>query len=128
MRRVSNRTRIYAAAEVKVRGIRDEDLDRAIEIMERTGREVAEEPQFAKDIMEAHTLKFVDNPDDLGITAIMRGRVIAAQRWGVATEIRRRLNRAFLEEGIELNKRGVAPRIPRAGGGEAPPYVPEDDD
>jgi small conductance mechanosensitive channel len=123
LRVVYNRTRVFAAAEVKVRGIRDEDLDRVIEIMDRVGQDIAADPEFSEAIMEAHALQFIANPDDLGNTAIFRGKVRAGDRWRVATEARRRLNRAFLEEGVELNKRGIAPRIPR--GAEAPPYVPE---
>jgi small conductance mechanosensitive channel len=125
LRVVSNRTRIHAAAEVKVRGIREEDLDAIIEIAERVGREVAEDAAFSADVMEAHTLRFVENPDDLGVTAIFRGQVVAASRWRIGTEVRRRLNRELLAADIELNKRGVAPRLPRSGGGAQPPYVPE---
>ena len=126
LRVVSNRTRIFAAAEVKVGGIRDEDLDRVIELMVKVGQDVADDPEFAEDILEAHELKFVEDPDDLGITAIVRGKVVAAKRWRVATEIRRRLNGVLLEEGIELNKRGVTPRLPRRG--KQPVYVPEPED
>jgi len=113
LRVVSNRTRIFASAEIKVRGIREEDLDAIIEIGERVGREVADEPAFRADIIEPHRLKFMDDPDELGWVAVFRGRVVAARRWTVATEIRRRLNREFLDAGIELNKRGILPRLAR---------------
>lgn len=119
LRIVSNRTRIYASAEVQVRGIREEDLESVIAIMDRVGQAVASEPEFTDDILEAHRLRYIEDPDELGITAVMRGRVLAASRWSVATEIRRRLNQAFLEEGIELNKRGIAPRLPRSGSSTA---------
>ena len=128
LRVVSNRTRIFASAEVQVRGIREEDLEEIIRIGERIGREVAADAAFAADIMEPHTLRIVQDPDDLGVTATFRGKVVAAKRWAIATEIRRRLLRELLAADIELNKRGVAPRIRRAGGHEAPPYVPEPDD
>ncbi|MEA2025866.1 MAG: mechanosensitive ion channel family protein [Chloroflexota bacterium] len=128
MRRVSNRTRIYSAAEVRVRGIREEDLDEVLDTMNRIGKEMAEDPKFADYIMEAPKVKFLGDPDDLGWSATMRGKAMAAQRWAIGTEIRRRLNRAFLEQGLELNKRGVAPRVARSGGQPTPPYVPEPDD
>ncbi|RKY16570.1 MAG: hypothetical protein DRQ55_17705 [Planctomycetota bacterium] len=128
MRRVSNRTRIYSAAEVRVRGIREEDLDEVLETMNRIGEEMAADPRFADNIMEAPKVKFLGDPDDLGWSATMRGKVMASQRWTIGTEIRRRLNRAFLEGGIELNKRGVAPRVARSGGQPTPPYVAEPDD
>jgi small-conductance mechanosensitive channel len=128
MRRVSNRTRIYAAAEVRVRGIREEDLDAVIAIMNRIGDEINEDPKYGDSILDRQQVKFVGDPDDLGWTAAMRGKVMASQRWVVSTELRMRLNRAFLEEGIELNKRGVAPRVARGGGHAAPAYVPEPED
>ena len=52
-------------------------------------------------------MQSVSDPDDLGITATMRGKVVASERWTIATETRKRLNRALVETGIELNKRGV---------------------
>ena len=128
MRRVSNRTRVYAAAEVNVRGIREEDLDRVLDSMNRVGQELADDPEFADSIMEAPKVMFMGDPDDLGWSATMRGKVMAADRWRVGTEVRKRLNRAFLDEGIELNKRGVAPRVARAGGQTPPPYVPDPGD
>jgi small conductance mechanosensitive channel len=113
MRRVSNRTRIYSAAEVHVRGIRDEDLDEVLDTMNRIGEAVAADDVLGPFIMEAPQVTFLGDPDDLGWSATMRGKVIAAQRWAIGTEIRRRLNRALLEQGVELNKRGVAPRVAR---------------
>jgi small-conductance mechanosensitive channel len=124
MRRVSNRTRIYSAAEVRVRGIREEDLDEVLDTMNRVGRQVAEDDELGRFVMEAPTVKFLGDPDDLGWSATMRGKVMAAERWLIGTEIRRRLNRALLEQGVELNKRGVAPRVAR-GDRPAPPYVPD---
>lgn len=73
-------------------------------------------------------MKYVGNPDELGWSVKVRGKVAAGQRWDIATELLKRLNRACLDEGIELNKRGVAPRIARSGGNAAPPYAPEGGD
>jgi small conductance mechanosensitive channel len=124
MRQVSNRTRVYAAGEVAVRGIREEDLDRVIELMNKVGQDVAQDPEFAASVVEAPSVTFLGDPDDLGWSATMRGKVFAGQRWAVGTAIRRRLNQGMLEQGIELNKRGVAPRVAR-GGGQATAYVPD---
>jgi moderate conductance mechanosensitive channel len=126
MRRVSNRTRIYSAAEVQVRGIREEDLDEVLDTMNRVGEEVAQDEEMGQFVLEAPAVKFLGDPDDLGWSATMRGKVMASQRWSIGTEIRRRLNRALLQQGIELNKRGVAPRVARGGNPQpTPPYVPE---
>jgi small conductance mechanosensitive channel len=110
IRIVSNRTRVFAAAEVNVPGIREEDLERVIELMDRVGQEVADDPAYSASVIETATVQSVSDPDDLGITATMRGKVVASERWAVATETRKRLNRALVEAGVELNKRGIVRR------------------
>jgi small conductance mechanosensitive channel len=109
IRIASNRTRVYAMAEVNVPGIREGDLERVLGIMDRVGDEVAHDPSFAASIIERPAVALIGDPDDLGMTVTMRGKVAAADRWTVSSELRKRLNRAFLDEGIELNKRGLAP-------------------
>ena len=104
IRSVANRTRIYAAGEVRVRGIRQGDLDAVRSIMGRVGQEVAEDPAFADAIIKAPELAFVDDSDELGSVAVMRGKVVAADRWRVSTELRLRLDRALKEEGIVLDR------------------------
>ena len=105
LRTVANRTRVYSAAEVKVRGIREADLRQVIAIMHRVGAEVATDPAFSERIAEAPGFRYLEDPDDLGITATMRGKIVAAERWAVTTEVRLRLIDALVAEGIELNKR-----------------------
>lgn len=104
LRMVANRTRVYAAAEVRIRGIRQGDLRRVIEIMNQVGQEVAEDPEYEAAILEPSQLKFIDESDELGSVAVMRGKVIASERWRVATELRVRLDEALAAEGIELNR------------------------
>jgi small conductance mechanosensitive channel len=104
LRAVANRTRIYAAGEVRIRGIRQGDLARVLELMERIGQEVAADPEFADAIIEAPGPRFVDDADELGNIAVMRGKVVAAERWRVSTELRVRLDEALKTEGIKLNR------------------------
>lgn len=122
IRIVANRTRVFAAAEVVVPGIREQDLERVLAIMDEVGQELADDPAFAASIIEAPKVQSLGDPDDLGMSATMRGKVAAGERWTIATETRRRLNRAFLAEGIELNKRGIVSRSRRSSGG------PDDED
>lgn len=104
LRSVANRTRIYAAGEVRVRGIRQGDLATVARIMDRIGQDMASDPSFKDSVLEAPRLAFIDESDDLGSVAVMRGRVVAADRWRVATEIRLRLDQALKDEGVELNR------------------------
>jgi small conductance mechanosensitive channel len=125
IRVVANRTRVFAAAEVIVPGIREQDLERVVAIMDAVGQELADDPAYSASIIEPARVQVLGDPDDLGMSATMRGKVIAGERWNIATETRRRLNRAFVAEGIELNKRGIVSRRQRAAAG--PPEADEDD-
>ncbi len=104
LRSVANRTRIFAAAEVRVRGIRQGDLSTVAKVMARVGREIADDPDYAEAVIEPPRLAFVDEPDELGSVAVMRGKVVAADRWRVATEIRMRLDQALQDEGVVLDR------------------------
>jgi len=104
LRSVANRTRIYAAAEVRVRGIRQGDLEAVARIMDQVGQEVAADTRFSEAIIAAPHLAFIDEADEIGSVAVMRGRVVAGYRWRVATEIRKRLDAALVAEGVELNR------------------------
>ena len=109
LRLVANRTRIYAAAEVRIRGVRQGDVQRVMAVMAQVGREVAADPAFAAAIIEAPQPAFVDDPDELGSAVVMRGRVVASERWRVASEIRMRLDEALMAAGIELGRWSAPP-------------------
>ncbi len=87
-----------------MRGIRQGDLAEVKSIMERVGQEVAEDPAFSEAIIEAPKLAFVDDPDELGNVAVMRGKVVAADRWRVSTEVRLRLDEELKAAGVVLNR------------------------
>jgi small conductance mechanosensitive channel len=114
LRSVANRTRIFAAAEVRVRGIGSGDLARVGAIMDRVGQAVAADPAFAEAILEPPHLAFIDDADELGSVAVMRGKVVAGERWRIASEVRLRLDMALGEAGIELNRLA----LPARSGGE----------
>lgn len=82
LRSVANRTRIYAAGEVRVRGIRQGDLAAVAGIMDRVGQELAADPDFADAIITAPHLAFIEDSDELGAVAVMRGKVVAEDRGG----------------------------------------------
>ena len=109
LRSVANRTRIHAAGEVRVRGIRQGDLEAVSRVMDRVGQELAADPAFAEAVIEAPRLAFIDDPDELGSVAVMRGKVVAGDRWRVSTELRLRLDQALKDEGIELNRLSLRP-------------------
>ncbi len=79
------------------------DLDRAIAIIDRVGRELAADPRFADDILEAPQVLRVDRLGDSGVVIKVLGATKRLRQWDVAGELRRRLKQAFDEEGIEVS-------------------------
>ena len=77
--------------------------------MANVGQGIAADPDFAEAIIEAPRLAFVDDPDELGSVAVMRGKVVAGERWRVATEIRMRLDQALRDEGVVLDRLVLSP-------------------
>ena len=110
LRTVANRTRIYASAEVKVRGIRQGDLRRVIEIMERVSAVVADDPELNDALITPHTIKCIDDADELGGIAVLPAQVVAGDRWRVASRLRIALDEASAREGIELNRKALTER------------------
>lgn len=107
----SNLTRYYASAVVDVVGIGESDVGRAIEVMNRVGAEIATDPEWADSLLEAPQYVSTTAFTDLGVTLRMVGRVLPAERWKVASELRRRLSIGFAEAGVVPNRRpiGAAP-------------------
>ena len=74
------------------------DLDGALENMSRA---IELDPDYAEAVIEPPRLAFVDEPDELGSVAVMRGKVVAGERWRVSMELRLRLDRELTDAGIE---------------------------
>lgn len=107
IRQVSNLTRVYAAAIVDVPGVREGDIETAIEVMNRVGLELTEDPAWSDRIIEPPKYVSTTAFTDLGATLRMSGRVKPGDRWAVPAELRRRLGPALLEAGVEPNRRAV---------------------
>jgi small-conductance mechanosensitive channel len=79
-----------------------EDLDRVISVINRVGNELAEDPQWAPDILKPPQALRVDNLGDSGIEVKILGDTKPIRQWDVMGELRRRLKKAFDQEGIEI--------------------------
>ena len=79
-----------------------EGIDKVREVIDRVGRALAEDEQFGPMITEAPHFERVDGFGDSGIEIKILGVTQPIQQWTVMGELRRRLKRAFDEEGIEI--------------------------
>ncbi len=98
----SNLTRTWARINENVQIAYEADLDRAIEVIDAVGREMAASEIWRRRILEAPRVIRVDELGDNAVVLKILGTVRAADQWEAAGELRRRLLTAFRENGIEI--------------------------
>ena len=79
-----------------------EDLDHVTEVINRVGEELARDETFGPIIMKAPRVLRVDNFGDSSIDMKVLGETKPMRQWEVAGELRKRIKKAFDEEGIEI--------------------------
>ena len=98
----SNFTRHFSRVNLNVSVAYDTDLDRAISVINRIGKELAEDAKWRKVIKTPPQVLRVDNLGDSGIDIKILGDVKPIEQWAVMGELRLRLKKAFDVEGIEI--------------------------
>ena len=98
----SNRTRTWARINQNVLVAFGTDIDKAIDVVESVGRQMAEDPIWKRRILEPPRVERVESIDELGITLKILGSVRAAEQWAASGEFRKLLLAAFSEHGIEI--------------------------
>jgi len=102
IRIASNFTRHYARVNLNVSVAYDTDLDHAISVVNRVGKELAEDAKWRKVIKSPPQALRVDNLGDSGIDIKILGDVKPMEQWAVMGELRLRIKKAFDAEGIEI--------------------------
>jgi small-conductance mechanosensitive channel len=120
----SNRTRTWARINQDVTVSYGTDIDRATEVVNAVGHEMAEDPAWKGKVLEPPRVERVEALAEYGITLKILGTVQAIDQWAAAGELRKRLLAAFTREGIEIPRpqRVVLARDPD-GPGPRPPEV-----
>jgi small-conductance mechanosensitive channel len=98
----SNFTRHFARVNLNVSVGYGTDLDHAISVINRVGKELAEDEKWREVIKSPPQALRVDNLGDSGIDIKILGDVKPMEQWGVMGELRLRLKKAFDAEGIEI--------------------------
>ena len=98
----SNYTRDWARVNLDVSVAYSEDLDRVMAVINRVGKELAEDEYFGKLIRSAPQALRVNKFGDSGIDIKILGETQPIKQWEVTGELRKRLKKAFDEEGIEI--------------------------
>jgi small conductance mechanosensitive channel len=98
----SNLTRVWARINQNVTVAFGTDIDKAIEVVDRVGAEMAGDPAWRRRLLEAPRVERVEAIGEFGITLKILGSVRAPERWAAGGELRKRLLAAFHEHGIEI--------------------------
>lgn len=102
IRVASNFTRHFSRVNLNISVAYGTDLDHAISVINRVGKELAEDEKWRKVIKTPPQVLRVDNLGDSGIDIKILGDVKPIEQWGVMGELRLRLKKAFDAEGIEI--------------------------
>jgi small conductance mechanosensitive channel len=123
----SNLTRVWARINQDVSVSYGTDIDKAIEVVDTVGRDMASDPAWNRRILETPRVDRVAGLGEYGVTLKILGTVRAADQWAAAGEFRKRLLAAFRANGIEIPQpqRVVLARDPEAA--EAPAVGGEGD-
>jgi moderate conductance mechanosensitive channel len=71
-------------------------------VINRVGKELAEDPQWASLILTPPKVLRVDNLGDFGVEIKILGETKPIKQWDVMGELRLRLKKEFDKEGIEI--------------------------
>lgn len=102
IRVASNFTRHFARVNLNVSVAYGTDLDHAISVINRVGKELAEDENWRDVIKTPPQVLRVDSLGSSGIEIKILGDVKPMQQWAVMGELRLRLKKAFDAEGIEI--------------------------
>ena len=120
----SNRTRTWARINQDVTVAYGTDIDRATDVVDAVGREMAQDPAWKSRVIEPPKVERVEALAEYGITLKILGTVQAVDQWAAGGELRKRLLAAFAKNNIEIPRpqRVVLARDPD-GSGPRPPEV-----
>ncbi len=99
---VHNMTKTFAYYVFDLQISYEAGIDRAVEIIRRTGAELMAEPEFAARILEPIEVLGVDSLGDSGVVLKARFKTKPIEQWTVGREYNRRIKLAFDREGIEI--------------------------
>ena len=98
----SNLTQEWSRVNLNVSVAYGEDLDKVFEVINRVGHELAADAEFGPLILKAPQVLRLDAFGESGIAIKILGDTEPIRQWEVMGELRKRLIRAFLEEGIRV--------------------------
>jgi moderate conductance mechanosensitive channel len=112
----SNLTRTWARINQDITVAYGTDIDKAIEVVDKVGRELQEDPVWKRRVLEPPRVERVEALGEYGVTLKILGSVRAPDQWAASGEFRKRLLAALEANGIEIPRpqRVILSRDPAA--------------
>ncbi len=99
---VLNYTKEFSVVVLNIGIAYRENVDEVMKVIEDLGREMAEDPKLAADIIRPLEVQGLQSLDDSAVVIRARIRVRAGTQWGMKREFNRRMKNRFDELGIEI--------------------------
>ncbi len=99
---VSNLTKEWSRAALDIGVAYDEDIDRVVGVLQRTGQELARDERMGPLILEPPEVLGIESFDESQVTIKVLVKTLPQRQWEVARELRRRIKTTFEKEGIEM--------------------------
>ncbi|MGH2542223.1 MAG: mechanosensitive ion channel family protein, partial [Ardenticatenaceae bacterium] len=98
----SNFTKEKSRVNIDISVAYKEDMDRVFAVLNRIGEEISQDENFGPLITDQIKVLRINSFDDSGIAIKVLGDTLPLKQWDVAGEFRKRIKKAFDEEGIEM--------------------------
>ncbi len=102
VKRVSNASKSFSRINLNIGIAYHADLEKVIQVLNRVGIELAEDPLWKDMITQAPQFLRVQDFADSSIVLKIVGETIPIKQWEVTGELRKRIKLAFDKEGIEI--------------------------
>lgn len=99
---VSNLSKNFARVNLDIGVSYSSDIDHVIDIINKTGNALAEDPLFKDSILKAPQFLRVNEFADSSIVVKVVGDTKPLKQWEISGEFRKRIKAAFDKEGIEI--------------------------
>lgn len=101
--RVRNDGQDWSRAVLDVSVAYEANLDTVYSVLERTGRELREDPEFAGVLLEDLSVWGIQSLETSGVVVRIAVKTVPLKQWGVTRELRRRVKDALDTAGVPAN-------------------------
>ena len=98
----SNYTKEWSRVNLNVSVSYEADLDHVIEVINRIGKEMADDPYWGSLMLTPPQVLRIDAFEDSGIVIKVLGDTKSTKQWEITGELRKRIKKVFDAEGIEI--------------------------